>query len=111
MRAALPEALEAGGAVESLCHGLAATGALLELLRGQRRRVFHAVGGTPCGDETTRRNGAVSGVTALEDNGEAGADCETRRERWGEAGVKMKNFLISVRCPPIKIMWPLLQFL
>ena len=72
MRAALPEALEAGGAVESLCHGLAATGALLELLRGQRRRVFHAVGGTPCGDETTRRNGAVSGVTALEDNGGRG---------------------------------------
>ena len=32
-----------------------------------------------------------------------------RRERWGEAGVKMKNFLISVRCPPIKIMWPLSQ--
>jgi len=30
------------------------------------------VGGTPCGDETTRRNGAVSGVTALEDNGGRG---------------------------------------
>jgi len=31
-RAALLAALEAGGAVESLCHGVAATGALLELL-------------------------------------------------------------------------------
>ena len=26
------------------------------------------MGGTPCGDKTTRRNGAVSGVTTLEDN-------------------------------------------